>query len=77
MAGWRITIEGKGQHHNTTRETEVRERDADFLAAQFVRQLQLAGHTITKAEVQQMLFGGTDDLLTPNDSAGTAPAVED
>ncbi len=54
MGNWHISIEGVGCHHNTALET-----DANKLAAKFVQELKIAGHTVNKST---FTYGGCDNL---------------
>jgi hypothetical protein len=54
MGQWNITIRGTGIHHN-----KKQPKDANRMAARFVRELKAAGHTITVASITH---GGDQDL---------------
>jgi hypothetical protein len=47
MGTWRITVDGLGCHHNGKREI-----DADLAAADFVKELQAQGHTLSAARFE-------------------------
>ena len=55
MGNWHISIEGVGFHHNYNFPI-----DANKMAEKFVKELQEAGHTISKAS---FTHGASDDLL--------------
>lgn len=57
MGNWNITIEGVGAHHNVDYE-----KDANRMAAEFVKKLQEAGHTIARAS---FTHGSADALTEP------------
>lgn len=57
MGQWNISIHGTGAHHNKANPT-----DANRQAAEFVRMLKAAGHTITKATIT---YGGEEDVTNP------------
>ncbi len=54
MGQWHISIEGTGIHHNKTW------KDANALAARFVKYLRDNGHIVTKAS---FVYGANQDLL--------------
>lgn len=56
MGNWNINIQGIGAHHN-----KDYPKDANKLAAEFVKQLLSAGHTIEKAT---FTHGGKEDFAT-------------
>lgn len=58
MGNWNITIRGVGSHHN-----EQYEKDADRMAADFVKKLREAGHTVMGATITH---GGESDLGDPD-----------
>lgn len=55
MGNWNINIQGVGAHHNPDYP-----RDANKMAAEFVKQLQAAGHSI---EAATFTHGAKDGLL--------------
>lgn len=55
MGNWNINIQGVGIHHNTNNP-----KDANQMAANFVRQLLDAGHSI---ETASFTSGGKEDTL--------------
>jgi hypothetical protein len=55
MGNWNINIQGVGSHHNADYP-----KDANKMAAEFVRQLKDAGHTVEGAT---FTHGGKEDLL--------------
>jgi hypothetical protein len=54
MGNWAIVIRGVGCHHNVDLDA-----DANKMAAEFVKQLKKAGHTVSHAS---FTYGGEDDL---------------
>ncbi len=54
MGNWHISVEGIGSHHNQNLED-----DANKMAAKFVQELKMAGHTVSKAT---FTHGGADNL---------------
>jgi len=54
MGQWNITVRGVGAHHNKKYTT-----DANRMAAQFVKDLRAAGHTVVSASIT---YGGDDNL---------------
>lgn len=54
---WHISIRGSGSHHN-----KDYPKDAEKMAAEFVRQLEEAGHTVESAD---FTHGGRDTLKPP------------
>ena len=63
MGQWNISIHGTGAHHNKANKT-----DANRMAADFVRQLKKAGHTVTGATIT---YGGEEDVknVDPDEEA--------
>lgn len=57
MGNWNITIRGVGCHHN-----RKYPKDANRMAADFVRQLIAAGHSVTAASIT---YGGEENLTDP------------
>jgi hypothetical protein len=57
MGNWTIVIKGVGCHHNMDYKA-----DADRMAAEFVKQLRVAGHNVTHAAIT---YGGETDLSQP------------
>ena len=55
MGNWNINIQGVGCHHNTDYP-----QDANKMAAEFVKQLKNAGHTVESAT---FTHGGKEDLM--------------
>lgn len=55
MGQWNISIHGMGVHHNG----KTLKEDANRMAADFVRQLRAAGHTVSKATIT---YGGEEDV---------------
>lgn len=55
MGDWHIAIEGNGPHHN-----KEYDKDANKMAAEFVKALRAAGHSVESAT---FTHGGRDDLL--------------
>jgi hypothetical protein len=55
MGNWNINIEGIGPHHNP----DDYPKDANRMAAEFVKRLKEAGHTVSRAS---FTYGGTEDL---------------
>lgn len=62
MGNWNINIQGTGCHHNTDNPT-----DANVMAANFVKDLLKAGHSIEGAT---FTHGAKDDI------SGTVPESE-
>lgn len=62
MGNWNINVQGIGCHHNSKAP-----KDADVMAAEFVRQLLEAGHTVEHAT----FTSGSKEVLPV--SAGTSP----
>lgn len=60
MGNWNITIQGVGPHHNP----DAYPKDANRMAAAFVKQLREAGHTV---EAATFTHGGKDDILPPKE----------
>ena len=58
MGQWVIEIHGTGSHHNRDYP-----QDANRMAAGFVEQLGLAGHTVTRATIT---YGGEEDVTDAN-----------
>lgn len=54
MGNWNITIRGVGCHHN-----KKYPKDANRMAADFVRQLIAAGHSVVAAS---FTYGAEDDI---------------
>ncbi len=57
MGNWNITIRGVGAHHNLDYP-----KDANKMAAKFVKELKDAGHNIVAATITH---GGEENLLPP------------
>ena len=57
MGPWTISIHGVGCHHNPDLPS-----DANRMAAEFVKALRAAGHSVTAATIT---FGGEDNLSQP------------
>lgn len=69
MGNWNITVRGVGIHHN-----RKQPRDANRMAAEFVKKLKDAGHTVVSASITH---GGEEDLSRPDEYlAGQAKADE-
>jgi hypothetical protein len=60
MGNWNICIQGIGCHHN-----QDYPKDANKMAAEFVKQLKDAGHTV---ETATFTHGGKEDILPKKDS---------
>ena len=58
MGNWNITIRGVGAHHN-----KAYPKDADRMAAAFVKELKEAGHQVVSATITH---GGEADLSDPD-----------
>lgn len=69
MGQWNISIHGTGCHHNKNLPT-----DANRMAADFVKQLRAAGHTVTKATIT---FGAEDDVTDAEKYAEDAAKLWD
>jgi hypothetical protein len=54
MGNWNITIRGVGAHHN-----KKYPKDANRMAADFVKKLKEAGHIVSHASITH---GGEDDI---------------
>lgn len=69
MGNWNITVRGVGFHHNRRQPI-----DANRMAAEFVKKLKEAGHTVVAASIT---YGGEEDLSKPDEYlAGYAKADE-
>jgi hypothetical protein len=60
MGNWHISIEGVGAHHNSDHFN-----DANRMSKRFVKQLQKAGHTVTRAT---FTHGGAENLGGTNNA---------
>lgn len=60
MGNWNINIQGIGAHHNP----DYYPKDANKMAAEFVRQLIEAGHNV---EAATFTYGGKNDLKESNE----------
>ena len=58
MSNWNITVRGVGIHHN-----KDAPNDADRMAADFVKRLKAAGHTVVAASITH---GGENDISDPD-----------
>ena len=59
MGNWNINIQGVGQHHNSTAAEAVQAKDANRMAAEFVKKLTAAGHFVDNAT---FTYGSKEDL---------------
>lgn len=57
MGNWNITIRGVGSHHN-----RAYPNDANRMAAEFVKKLKDAGHSVVAASITH---GAEDDISNP------------
>jgi len=64
MGDWNITIRGTGAHHN-----QNYPKDADKMAAQFVKDLKGAGHIVKDATIT----AGSETSLIPNEPPPAPP----
>lgn len=69
MGTWSIEVRGTGSHHN-----KGGRDDAERLAAQFVQQLRLAGHTVRSATFALTSTASTEHMHIEHAQPG---AIED
>lgn len=68
MGNWNISIRGVGAHHN-----KKSAQDANRMAAEFVRALEDAGHSVIDAS---FTHGGADDLCDADKYLADRNAIE-
>jgi hypothetical protein len=63
MGNWNITIRGVGIHHNGKSQPD----DANRMAAEFVKKLKAAGHSVSSASIT---FGAEDNITDADSYLG-------